>query len=73
MAHQAWACRNVGCDTRWHRIGDALICQCARPRCRQVVAVITATPPANGLSPRALDALQNTDGRPALDWPGCID
>lgn len=62
-----------GCQVQWSRVGDALVGQCTRRWCRRVVGVVTAIPPPFGLSPRALDALQNTSGMPAPDWPGCID
>lgn len=66
-----WVCRHTACNAHWHQVDNALVCQCARRGCRRVIAVIT-TPPARP-SPRALDALQNTSGQPATDWPGCID
>jgi hypothetical protein len=71
---QGWPCRTLGsCDGVWFTVHDALVCQCARPSCRRVLAVITQAVPPAGHSPRAIDALQNTDGRPAPGWPGCID
>lgn len=71
---QGWPCRALEtCDGVWFTLGDTLVCQCRWTRCRRVIAVITQAPPPHGLSPRALDALQNTDNRPAHDWPGCHD
>lgn len=67
-----WRCRFASCDGRWRHIGDALVNQCRRSRCRRILGVVIALPQP-GLKPSALDALQNTSGLPAPDWPGCID
>lgn len=71
---QGHPCRTAGaCTGAWFQLGDAFICQCRYPRCRRVLAVVTAAPPPSGLSARACDALLSTDLRPADDWPGCLD
>ena len=61
----------ASCDGHWHRIGDALICQCTA--CRRVINVVTVAAPMLGIPPSALDALQAQASREPSDFPGCTE
>jgi hypothetical protein len=62
----ALICKLIGHRLRWQLYDRVNVCACVR--CPRILAVAPIPREA------ALDALQNTDGRPAIDsWPGCID